>query len=310
MSAFRAVAHGCRALAILALQLLPRVAASGLRGGPVVLLQEWPTAISLRPPTQLPDRQARLPAEDDDWLLRKQRFRQRQLAWPAAHHQALRRIIADEGFPEPGMPTADDGVAGDLFWEALCNGTSQEGLTDSIFDWRTKANLTCSPGDQLGEEITNPEEVKRNCGGSCAAVVDVGCQGSNFRLCKMGFRQQPAEDGSCLLWRVPDQRPPEGRPRPPKERAFWRALCAEGGASLKKSFRLLFRDKLCAAGLVLPGPRDEQACAEAAEDPRCSEVFDFREGKEPVCRCVPGGQECSAGPPPHQAPGCGVFIRS
>lgn len=162
--------------------------------------------------------------------------------------------------------------------------------------WKVEKNTTCGVSDveaPSGETFSDESEAENACGTTCASIADIGCERRQFKICKVGALDEPSEEGTCLRRRLPLQRAPSGKPRPPREPAFWKEFCGRGVLY----FRMLFPKRLCMRGKVLPGAYTEAGCAElASEDPLCSDVFDLQEGPPAVCRCVLKGKKCEPSP--------------
>lgn len=155
--------------------------------------------------------------------------------------------------------------------------------------WRVEKNTTCGGEPAADSTFSDESEAETACGTTCASIADVGCERRQFRICKVGAMDEPSSEGTCLRRRLPLQRAPSGKPRPPREPKFWKEFCERGAVY----FRMLFPKRLCLTGLVLPGAYTEAGCAElASENEFCSDVFDLKEGPPAVCRCVPKGKKC------------------
>merc|ERR1719373_879305 len=98
----------------------------------------------------------------------------------------------------------------------------------------------------LEGEFTDETSAYENCGVDCASIADVGCARETFKLCKIGAAETTSANSTCLRRRLPDHRPPDGKPEPPREHAVWAAFCAQKAGAVR--FRLLFPKRLCAAG--------------------------------------------------------------
>jgi len=173
------------------------------------------------------------------------------------------------------------------------------------------SNKTCSDGNLLDvPTIQSEQEAYLACDGTCSAIVDVGCQRSSFRLCKMGAAHDDSSD-SCLRMRVPGNAPPDSVPRPPLHGKFWKKFCTQNQTH---SFRLLFKGRLCGGPVVDLGDSwTPDRCSElAGANPTCGEVFDFTKGQPSVCRCVRAGQDCAAPAPkgPKTEENKNVFLRT
>lgn len=264
-----------------------------------------------------PRRQWRLPAESASWAPEQHARRRGLLGRARAFARHLTETFADDA----GSLDGDSPLWADLsdfpvpeadaFWEALCNGT-KEAPTEvnnqgedvrPLGGWRVAADTVCPDEDQLEGDFTDEALAEDHCGAACYAVLDIGCQRQRFRLCKLGAEELPASDGSCLR-HIPKNRPPRGsQPRPPQERDFWKAFCAEA----EVDFRPLFPGRLCTAATPLPGADSEGRCAELTAATRtCSGIFDFQ-ASSLTCRCVPVGASCAAGAVDGSLDG-GVFI--
>jgi len=211
---------------------------------------------------------------------------------------------------EPGL--AEDTEAG--YWLAVCRGETWAASNSSnasnasnlenasnasnassepkklpLDGWRVEKNRTCAGEPPADSIFANEFEAEHACGTDCASIADVGCERRQFRICKTGLMDEESSDGTCLRRRLPLQRSPSGKPRPPREPKFWKEFCERGAVY----FRMLFPKRLCVRGMVLPGAYTEAGCAElASENPLCSDIFDLKEGPPSVCRCVLKGNQC------------------
>jgi len=289
----------------------------------------WPLIVGLTTAPPLPPRPSHPPAEDPEWPREQYRLRKRRLARTTAHEDALDGVLADDS-PDTiaweSNATAFeplDGGGESSIWSAICNSTSNPGLvegsnateganssngTNSSIgansstgaisaqelpeSWPLVEETFCALQDVLEGNFSDLSAAMQACGKNCSAVQDVGCEGREFRLCRIGASESPSKTGTCLRKRAR---------RGPKEEKFWREFCARHVVH----FRLLFPGRRCAEGKVLQGAFTEIACAEAAKaDPGCSKFFDVRMAAPPPepraaeCRCLPKDAQCSAAEDP------------
>mmetsp|Transcript_26487 Transcript_26487/g.81520 ORF Transcript_26487/g.81520 Transcript_26487/m.81520 type:complete len:338 (-) Transcript_26487:83-1096(-) len=302
-----------RALANLALALLgaARLARGGylLRGRAAA--GQWPMSLSLTSPPPAPERPWRMRAEDDRWPRDQTRLRRRLHGRSQQFRDELRGGLGDDTpdswFYRNYSKHGSGGLDGS-YWDTICDvianaskkdcGTNASNASNAtasrpLDGWNVKNGTSCAEKDLLDAAPADEKEAEQACGGMCSSVLDVGCERKEFRLCKIGAREEPSPAGSCLRMRLPDHRPPEGKPRGPQELDFWRRLCSASTLN----FRLVFTGRRCKFGKPLSGAYSEAACAELVDaDPSCSAVFDFEEGPPPTCRCLPEGAECQAEP--------------
>lgn len=258
-----------------------------------------------KPP--VPKRRAKSDAEDEGWQDVQRKWRRRHLRGSESFNESLHDFTRDGQKPEEKgdvlwKPVDDFRPPSQKdFWERLCNGTntsmpsvanSSNASTHPAETWKIKENATCARGDLIGDEYDSEAEAVANCGISCAALVDDGCQRKKFRLCKLGAMHEESHSGSCLRLRVPGHAPPEAAARKPLEAKFWKAFCGRQ-ANL---FRVLFKSRLCVTGKVLSDEAPTEAyCADlTAADASCSKIFDFAEDTS-QCRCVEKEASCNAG---------------
>jgi len=250
-----------------------------------------------------PQPQWRPDAEDPTWNRQQRKWRKPQKEGSVLWHKSVEKVFSDD---KAGEDEATDshfwkdlgGMTQDNseYWKSICDGAIPKDTDkkESPFaGWEVKNDTTCDPKQMIEGEITDEMEAYKKCGADCASVVDMGCNRTKFRLCKLGSLDVKAS-GTCLIPRFPNHRAPESKPAKPMETEFWKTFCAEGNAK----FRRLFKGKLCAVGKALDVVYSEGGCADkAAADADCSDIFDFQEGTPPVCRCVAKGAECAAAPP-------------
>jgi len=302
---------------------------------------QWPEILSFTTPLPLPRRQMRIAAERESWARAQTRWRHGQLARATAHARSVDKLFSDyvssvdtddSYWADVTTLLAPGASENDAFWEAVCNttlssvenanlgstivndidnatasGTDNVTIERPFDDWVVAENTTCSDEDMLAGEFTDETSAYEGCGVECASIVDIGCTRTTFKLCKIGALETPSANSStCLRRRLPDHRPPDGKPQPPQEHAVWRAFCTQAGVR----YRLLWAKRLCTVGLELVGAHSEGRCAElAAVNPSCSDVFDYQEATPPACRCVQVGTTCQAQATADSELEANVFIR-
>jgi len=239
-------------------------------------------------------------------------MREWRMARTAEHEQVLRDVLSDDRPDSVAWRTrvashAIDGGGRDSIWWAICNSTINPSLlpeanrthvagsADSerpLQGWAVVEETLCAPQDVLEGNYTDAASAEQACGKNCSAVQDVGCNGTTFRLCRIGAAQKASKMGTCLHMRSR---------RGPQNEKFWREFCARKVVP----FRLLFAGRRCAQGKVLDGALTEVACAEvASSDPACSGFFDVRLAAPPPaaraaeCRCLPKNMQCEAASDP------------
>lgn len=234
----------------------------------------------------------------------------------AEYSEALRRLSVDDTpdtiawKPNPTDFHPFGGTGRSSIWWAVCdtvnsspaNPTNSAGGTNSdgssFAGWALVNQTFCAPQDLLAGSFPDSTAATAACGKDCSAIQDLGCRGKEFRLCRIGAKQQASQAGTCLRMRSR---------RGPQETQFWREFCARKAVP----FRMLFPGRRCAAGKVLQGALTEVACAEKVDaDPSCSKFFDMRSASPPPattapeCRCLPTGSNCEAA----ADPGRDVFV--
>lgn len=313
------------ALSAIAVLLLPLLAGALLRLRDDPASAQWPARLSLTTGPPSPKRDWKLQAEVPGWPQARSRFRRMHEQRSVNYERLLRNLMSEDN---KGNITGQDtflwkearkfpreqevDAADESFWYAVCRPEIVGGANASLGGnasnssdgsgraqklpldgWTVSANTSCSPKDWLDGDFDNEQAAKNACSSLCASIQDVGCERANFRLCKVGAHDRDSADGTCLRRRMPKQRAPEGKPRPPREVKFWKEFCSRGAVY----FRLLFPERRCASGKVLEGAYTEPACAEkASSDPACGDIFDLQEGPPAMCRCVPKGEDCQAAP--------------
>eukprot|EP00928_Gymnodinium_smaydae_P013841 TRINITY_DN15023_c0_g1_i1.p1 TRINITY_DN15023_c0_g1~~TRINITY_DN15023_c0_g1_i1.p1 ORF type:complete len:195 (-),score=34.07 TRINITY_DN15023_c0_g1_i1:156-740(-) len=172
------------------------------------------------------------------------------------------------------------------------NSSNESSIKARPFDeWKVSNGTSC---DALTGDFNSEAAAAAACKGKCGGVLDYGCKRQSFRLCALGAIESPSKSGSCIRRRVPGLA--GGAPGPPRDLAFWKRFCARWTESVK--FRLLFAGRVCANAKTLAEAPTEARCAElAAQDSECSKVFDFQEGLQTKCRCVPKSAQCEAAGP-------------
>lgn len=259
----------------------------------------WPLTLKGDQKTWHPQPQWQLASEDSHWNQEQREWRKPQydgsVVWGEGVGQAFEdNIVAGNVTTDTYYWThhnnSDD--PHDAYWKELCQGAmTNETKQESPFKgWKVKNDTSCDPKMMIDGEITDEMEAYKKCGQDCSSIVDMSCNRTKFKLCKMGAVMVEAS-GTCLLPRFPEHRAPDNKPTKPVEKEFWKSFCAKSSAK----FRVLFRGKLCEAGKTLDKVYAEGGCADAAvKDTECSDVFDFQEGAPPVCRCVEKGKVCKA----------------
>eukprot|EP00929_Paragymnodinium_shiwhaense_P009027 TRINITY_DN113045_c0_g1_i1.p1 TRINITY_DN113045_c0_g1~~TRINITY_DN113045_c0_g1_i1.p1 ORF type:complete len:378 (+),score=75.09 TRINITY_DN113045_c0_g1_i1:157-1290(+) len=205
---------------------------------------------------------------------------------------------------------------------AICNSTNELCFKDSgvckaiqpLDDYEVVKQKTCAVTDILEGPVIGTElEAYLACDGDCSAVLDVGCQRTSFRLCKMGAVPEDSESSTCLRLRVPGHAPPTATPRGPLYKKFWKRFC---NLDMTHAFRLLFEGRLCDGETISLGDTWTVArCSEeAGTNPECGDVFDFTKapkGKPSECRCVKKDEDCAAKAPTGPlAENKNVFLRT
>mmetsp|Transcript_112455 Transcript_112455/g.223468 ORF Transcript_112455/g.223468 Transcript_112455/m.223468 type:complete len:360 (+) Transcript_112455:52-1131(+) len=320
------------ALAVLTLAVLPPSICGALRRK----ASQWPTSLDLSPPPPEPKRQWRLPAEIPGWPQARSRFRRRHMRRALKYSKDLKDIMVDDmlfgdndSFSAHPLRPFAPGLVKDTeagYWLAVCRGDSGIATSNStnlgnasnasnssntssnassvakklpLDGWTVDKNISCG-GEPEDTMFTDESQAESACGTMCASVADIGCERRQFRICKVGARDEPSSNGTCLRRRLPMQRAPSGKPRPPREPKFWKEFCERGTVY----FRMLFSERLCVRGMVLPGAYTEAGCAElASENPLCSDIFDIKEGPPAVCRCVLKGKQCQPSKANGSSPG-------
>jgi len=248
-------------------------------------------------------------------------------AWPRAQSAWRRRLLkrSEAYVKELGERLKDDSPSDGILWRNLShfNGSEADAsvpwktlcaqgvmvnpLPDPLLEWEQQNASECAPGDivhsGIADYIGRSDVALAKCGEEqCSSIVNVGCKGTKYRICKKGSVAQASLSGSCLRLRPPGQKPSQTStgPRAPQQTEFWRQFCAHNAQA--SSFRLLFPERLCSVGKVLTGPSmsTEGGCADLVQqDAECSQIFDFQavtaSAPAPICRCVAKSAKCAAG---------------
>lgn len=243
---------------------------------------------------------------DDSWPRKQSKWRKKQQSSTIGHNRDLERLTIDDEpdtyfwrQPEPPEDQSE-------FWTSLCEGVARTGVRKMDDDitwldsWNKMDGMVCHDGDMQEGVFKTEADAVGACGGTCAAVVDVGCARTEFRLCTVGYGTEPSIDGSCTRAKPPNFIPRDGMPRGAREDALWQEFCGQGNFV---QFKLAFKQRTCPAAQNVVRPADlppaqtEAACAElVVADASCSDVFDFAPSEDETktqCRCTPKGQECT-----------------
>jgi len=241
------------------------------------------------------------------WPRERQKFRRRLLSSSERHAAELKKLGVDDKEDSFLWGELSDFKAEDTskYWDALCNGTnmsksnklpgdaatSKLNVTVVLSSWQLADNNTCS--EFVGDEYTDALKAFKDCGATCDGLSDTGRNMSKIRLCALGGNRK-ASNTSRVFNKPADFVSPKGQPRPPIELGFWRDFCVY---RLKgRSLRIMHEGQNCLAASVkaLTKATNPVECMElAAKDTECAEVFDFRFGPPPVCRCLKKDMSCA-----------------